>query len=259
MSRPDSRPIAPKLSFNIFDAGQAWFKVIGQCLGELILGNTHGLMNITQGVVCHQFILVLAKVNPNSWLVAFLAELAVNRFDVEVKFPCMFRLKIDGFWLDYYVAVEPRVVEEQVDEELPFPHLYPDLPPDVGKPGAEFQQKLSNMFYKTFLEITLVILLGRCQKVEDVRVLERLPCKVGLGFRECYSEIVDRSSLALIEAAFYLMDKHPSAPVVDQRVLHVVKGLCDILTFRHDCDIVSPGDRGDLGNELLHELILPQQ
>jgi hypothetical protein len=105
------------------------------------------------------------------------------------------------------------------------------------------------MLYESLLEITLVILFGHCQKVENVWVLERLSCQVGLGFRECYSEIVDRSSLALIGATFYLMHEYASAPVMGHCALNIENGLFDTPAFRNDGDIVSPRDRGDLGNE----------
>lgn len=71
------------------------------------------------------------------------------------------------------------------------------------------------------------------------------------GSRHCFGKIRDCFSFALIESAFNLMGENVSAPVMLNRLAHVIECLCDVFAFGEGNQIMAPRNLDQFGNSLL--------
>lgn len=88
------------------------------------------------------------------------------------------------------------------------------LPADECEPNAKFHEKFLDVIEQAQLEVAFPGIGIHREKVEDVRVLQCLMCKIGLRGRQSGREVSDRLSLATMQLRFDLMHKHSPRPAV---------------------------------------------
>lgn len=140
-------------------------------------------MDIAQGVFHNGFVPVLAEQDTDAGIVSLLSQLSVHCFEIEIQFACVFRFKINGLEFYHHVTMQTRVVEEQVEKEVTFSDLEGHLPADIRKAGTQFQEEMGDMLNESCFQFSFVVVFGQGQKIKDIRILERLPGKVGLWGR----------------------------------------------------------------------------
>ena len=91
------------------------------------------------------------------------------------------------------------MIEKQVDEELVTRHLEPELPADEGEAGAELQQEAGDVRDQPALDLALFGLVAEAEKVEQVRVFERLLRQRRIGRRQARFEVGDGRALAQVQ------------------------------------------------------------
>ena len=90
------------------------------------------------------------------------------------------------------IPATPLVQPTPPTSELPFAgHLQVVLAFDEREAGAELEQEGAEVVEQAVLEVPLDRVLTECTKVEEVRVLQRRPGKVGLRRRERGGEVHD--------------------------------------------------------------------
>src|SRR6185437_17125329 len=97
--------------------------------------------------------------------------------DVEVELAYVLRLEPTQLQLEHHVAVQPAVVEEQVEEELAVAALDRDLGADEGEAGAEFAQEPGEVVGEGLGQVAFAERVSD-EEVEDVRVLDDLSNRV---------------------------------------------------------------------------------
>lgn len=91
--------------------------------------------------------------------IAFVANLAVNCGDVEVQFPRKLGFEFYDLQIDYHIAVQSQVIEQQIDAVLVAVDLDLILSPDISKACSEFQQELGDVLDETVFQFAFVVSL----------------------------------------------------------------------------------------------------
>jgi hypothetical protein len=74
-----------------------------------------------------------------------------NRREVETHFAGELGLKGNRLQIDHYVATEPEVIEEQIDEEIFAAHRQRILAADECEPDSQFEQNFRRSSRKSKL------------------------------------------------------------------------------------------------------------
>ena len=89
---------------------------------------------------------------------------------------------------------------------------------DEGETGPELDEELLDVLQQPFLKGAFLGVLGEGEKLEVVRVFQRLPGQVGLRGREGLLEIGLGLALPLVEIALDPVDEDGPAPAVFDRL-----------------------------------------
>lgn len=115
-------------------------------------------------------ILGLAEQETNRWLIIGAFELRVDRRKVEVELSRVLRLERGGFELDDDVALQTRVVEKQIDEELVAADLDAMLTAYEREASAEFEKESCNVPHESVLDVVLLGFIANSQEIEVIWV-----------------------------------------------------------------------------------------
>lgn len=127
--------LASQLSLDLFDARQAGLQLFRQGFQQFVLGNTHGLCFVTQGVFGHHLVFALAQQQANGGVVLFVLDLTIYGGEVKTQLPQMLWPEGASLEFDDDVTAQLQVVEQQVDEELLPPTLSNTCRPTKAKPA----------------------------------------------------------------------------------------------------------------------------
>ena len=123
----------------------------------------------------------------DGWLIVVGLDLSVHGAEVEVQLAGVLRLERMGLEFDHDVALQPGVVEEEVDEKLVPGDLQPELTTDKGKPGTKLEQKAGDVANEGVLDVALVGLIPKAKEVEAVGIFQDLGGEPGLRRGEATS------------------------------------------------------------------------
>ena len=166
--------------FDFFDARQVRVQRHRERPHQLILRHADRLVDARERVLSHQPVLRPAEEQANCWAVVCSLHLGIDGAQVEIQLPCMFRLERARLELHHDVTLEPRVVEEQVDEEFVASHFEPHLASQEREPRTQLKEEARDMAHQRELDVALVGLFAESEKVEVVRILEDLRCHRGV-------------------------------------------------------------------------------
>lgn len=201
-----------------------------------------GAVGAGEGVFHDDVVLFLAEDETERGAVAFRAHLAVDGFQVEVHLAGKLRLEPARLEFDHDVAVEPHVVEEQVDEEFVSADGDPVLAADVGEPLAEFHEEAGHVGGELVFEVAFPHGLSTGDEIEEVAVLEDALGEVRLGAGERGLEVGEGGALVVDQAAFDLGGKDGAAPAVLNGLEGVPEALARVLELADEVDVLPPGD-----------------
>ena len=141
-------------------------------------------------------------------------DLAIHRGQIEAKLPQMFGLEFSALEFDHHIASQLEVIEQQVNEKLVATYVQQHLPTDKGKAGAQLQQKLGHVLDQSIFDLTLLRLIGQPEKIETIRVFQRLPGKIGMWLWQTRIKIAHRLTAPPARIGFDLHDQNIARPVV---------------------------------------------
>ena len=141
-------------------------------------------------------------------------------------------------------ATPIEVVKEQIEVKVVIADRQMHLPTHEGEPGAEFHQKFLDMIDQPGFEVAFDGVVVKGEKVEQVRVLERLLGQIGLRRRQRAGEIGDGLALTAIEIGFDLHGEHGSTPAMLQRLGRVPEALIRIFHLLEQDDVMAPREMG---------------
>jgi len=121
-------------------------------------------------------------------------SLGIDGGQIEVELAGIFWPKRGCLELDHDVAPHLQMVKEEINKEFIAADVQPVLAPDKRNAGARFKQEPRDVPRQRLLDVALLSVLRQVQKVENVWVFQRIPSKVGLGWRESFLKIGDGAS-----------------------------------------------------------------
>jgi len=140
----------------------------------LVRGDADRALEALECVLGYQAALGLAEDQADGGLVVGMAEVVVHGGEVEAHLTRVLGQELPHLELHDYIAAQPQVVEEEVEEEVLTVHLQEDLGAHQGEAGAQFQQEVADLGDQSPLQIPLGDVRSEAEEVEDVRVLEGL-------------------------------------------------------------------------------------
>ena len=93
--------------------------------------------------------MALAEQQTDGWCVGYSAKEVIHRRQIKIELTCPFRLKLACLELDDKVAVEPDMIEEQVDIESLVADLERYLAANKGEAPAQFEKQIAKMDEET--------------------------------------------------------------------------------------------------------------
>src|SRR5690606_746865 len=115
---------------------------------------------------------------------------------------------------DHHVAAQLEVVEQQVDEKLLAAHVQQHLPANEGEARTQLQQEIGDVLYQRLLDFAFSCFLAQAEKIEAVRVFQRLDGQIGLRCRQALIEIGDSFARALQQVGFDVDVQHIARPTM---------------------------------------------
>ena len=82
-----------------------------------------------------------------------MAQGLIDGFEVEIELTCELRFEVAGFQFNDDIAMELGVIEEEVE---------------VGEACAELDEELGDVVGELILKVSLVVVFGQGEEVEDV-------------------------------------------------------------------------------------------
>ncbi len=98
----------------------------------------------------------LAQYQANGGVIGFVAQLVVHHATIEVHLSGIFGFEIAAFEIDYHVAAQLEVIEEQVDVEILLADVEVVLSSDKGEALAQLQQKFFQMGDEAGFQLALM-------------------------------------------------------------------------------------------------------
>ena len=144
---------------DILHGRQLAFQFFRQVAGDLIGADADGLAHILERILGHEVVLALAEQQANRRIVLLFFQDTIHGRKVEVKLPCVFRLELAGLQLDYHIAAEVEVIEQQVDVEVIAAYVEVVLVAEKRKAGSQLQQELCHILDQSLLNVTLYHML----------------------------------------------------------------------------------------------------
>ena len=93
----------------------------------------------------------------------------------------MLRLECMSLEIHDDVTFQSRVIEEKVDKELISGDFQPELPSDEGKSESKLQQESGDVTHERILNIALVSLVPKTEKIKVVGIFQYLGGKTCLA------------------------------------------------------------------------------
>ena len=152
----------------------------------------------------------------------------------------MFGFEGRGLEFHHYIAFQARVIEEQVDEKLVARHLQAELPPDERKARTEFQQEARDVADQTVFDLALMRVITQAQKVEQVRVFERVVRQCRIRRRQASLKVGDRRALAQVQAVFDIQRQRAARPALLHRLFGVPGAIWCRIQLGQQGDDVEP-------------------
>jgi hypothetical protein len=151
------------------DRGQAAFQVVGERLGDLILGYADRLAHIAQGIRDNHPIFALAQNQADAGLVLRVAQQVVRRRKVEVHLAGILGLELANLEIDHNIAAQLEMVEQHVQVVVLVGHFEVILAADEGKPDPQLKQEGADVLDQAALDVALLGLLAKAKEVEGMR------------------------------------------------------------------------------------------
>ena len=132
------------------------------------------------------------------------------------------------------------MVEEEVEGIILTADFEPDLPPDEGEAGPEFDEKSLDVIDERLLHLCLAAGIGGAEEVEEIRVFERLGSHVRLCRWHGEGEIVLGLADAEVELILDLNFQDSAAPTVGEGFADVKLTGGGGFSPLHDLENVTP-------------------
>src|SRR3954453_8126432 len=113
------------------------------------------------------------------------------------------------------------MIKKQINVVILTTDFEANLLADKRETCPQLEQELPDVGYETSLNLPLLGLSRRCEKLEVVGILQQLACEVRLGQGEGTLEVRARFALPIVEIALDPMDQDVSAPAVIDGFLDV--------------------------------------
>ena len=110
------------------------------------------------------------KKQAHGWLIVFCFKEAVNRRNISNQLPHVLGAEFGDFDLHHYEAMNPIVVEKEVNILFCVSDQKAVFPSYKREAGTEFHQEALDVVGQSILQFFFVKLRADCQKIESVRV-----------------------------------------------------------------------------------------
>ena len=195
---------AGEFGFELFDAREDRGELRWQGLGQFVIGDADGFIDIAEGVFSEDAVLGLAENETEGGAVGGMAELVVDDGAIEIHLADVFRLEVAAFEFDDDEAAELEVIEEQVEVEIFVADGEVVLAADEGEAAAELDEEFLDMGEQAGFEFAFMEGFIEREEIEEVGVFEEALSEAGVGGGERLGEIIDGAALAFMEAVFDL-------------------------------------------------------
>jgi hypothetical protein len=237
-----------QLSFEFFNGRQGALQIFRKGGGKPELRDADRLLRIAKSVFDEHFIVSLAEYDADARLIVWVFQEIVDGRKIEVHFAGVFRLEVADLQIDNDEAPESRIVKEEIEAEI-FPGDFERvLTTEKCETLSEFQEKLPQVFQEAPLDFAFLRIGGDRQKIEVVRILEKLLREIRLWRRKSLREFGQGLSLPAVQFALDLHHQNIPAPTVLHSLLNVPKTLRRSFHQVEKPDIVAPRN---LSNNLL--------
>jgi hypothetical protein len=196
--------ITGEFGLDFLDAGETGVEGLRQGTDELVFGHANGLVDAGEGVFGDEAILRFAEEEANGGLVIRSFHLGIHGTEVEIELACVLGLEGLGFEFDDDVALQPGVVEEEIEEELVASDDELELAAHEGETGSKFQKETSDVTDESVFDIAFVSLVAKSKEVEVVGVFEDFGGESGLRGLQASVKVCHGQPLAKVELVFDL-------------------------------------------------------
>ena len=86
-------------------------------------------------------------------------DLRIHRAEIKIELPGVLGLECRSLELHHYIALQARVIEQQVDKKFIAAHIELELLADKRKPGAQLQQEPRDVANQRVLNVAFVRLI----------------------------------------------------------------------------------------------------
>jgi hypothetical protein len=132
--------------------------------------------DIAEGIFSQGAVVRLTEKQAYGRGIRSIAEQIVDGGQIEVELARPLGLELSRLQLDDKVAVQPEMIEEQIDVEGLTADLERHLAADEGEPAAKLQEKVAKMFEEATLQLPLFGSRAQGQKLERIWILKE--CRV---------------------------------------------------------------------------------
>ena len=143
---------------------------IGQA--GLIFGDDSGRCGAAEGIFDDLVIFGCAEQDADGRLLVGLFYVAVECFEIELEFTHVFGLELFDFEFEGDEAVKAAVKEEEVELKIAFSDLDGVVAADEAEVASKFDEKISQAFDETVMEISFGVAFGEVEEFDEVGVFE---------------------------------------------------------------------------------------
>ena len=101
-----------------------------------------------------------------------LAHVSVERFQVELQLPEVFRHKLPDLEFDGHEARKLAMEEEQVEHEILTANLEGHLASNKAEVAAELCQESAHVLHEAGVEVSLTVTVRQVEKLDEVGIAE---------------------------------------------------------------------------------------
>jgi hypothetical protein len=127
-----------EFGFDAFDAGEAGGEVGGQGLGQFVVGEADGFVDVAQAVFGEDAVFGLAENETDGGGVVRFAQEVVDCGAIEIHFASILGLEVAFFEIDHDEAAQLQVVEQEVQIVFAIAHFEPILAANKSEAAPEF-------------------------------------------------------------------------------------------------------------------------
>ena len=144
--------------------------LVGQ--GKLVFRNQRGRQGTVQRILHDLAVLAGAEQHADGRTFVGLAHVAVEGFEIEIHFAELLRLKFFDLEVERDQALQPAMIEQQVEREVRVADLQAQFLADETKIRAEFDEEFFEVGHERRLQLPLGMFRGQVQKIQQVGVFE---------------------------------------------------------------------------------------